>query len=159
MKISLEEKIIEDINKNTLTKEESIELIEDLYWADWDLLNDKYKNHLPKIFNYLRKDNHSQEEISQIMKLYNNPHGAYVDEFSDIIIELYKKDRVKFIISLNMEKDEISNLVYLFRNNNVVIDEDEELLDIIQSDKLSEEEKETGNFFIKMYENVCNTWV
>ena len=157
MSISLEEKIIEKINKDNLTKEESVELIEDLYWADWDLLNDKYMDQIPKIFSYLRNDDHSQEEVSQILKLYNNPHGAYVDEFSDIIIELYKRHRLKFIKSLNMEKDEMSNLVYLFRNNNVVIDQDVELLDTIKSDRLSEEEKDTGRFLIKMYDNICNT--
>lgn len=157
MSISLVEKIIEKINKDNLTKEESVELIEDLYWADWDLLNDKYMDQIPKIFSYLRNDDHSQEEVSQILKLYNNPHGAYVDEFSDIIIELYKRHRLKFIKSLNMEKDEMSNLVYLFRNNNVVIDQDVELLDIIKSDRLSEEEKDTGRFLIKMYDNICNT--
>ena len=157
MNISLEEKIIKKINMDTLTKEESIELIEDLYWADWDLLNDEYMDEIPKIFSYLKSENHSLEEISGILKLYNNPHGAYVDEFSDIIIELYKRDRLDFIRALNLEKDETSNLVYLFRNNKVVIDEDEELLEIIKSEELSEEEKDTGNFFIKMYENVCNT--
>lgn len=157
MSISLEEKIIEKINKDILTKEESVELIEDLYWADWDLLSDKYMNQIPKIFTYLRNDDHSQEEVSQIIKLYNNPHGAYVDEFSDIIIELYKRHRLNFIKSLNMEKDEMSNLVYLFRNNNVVIDQDVELLDIIRSDRLSEEEKDTGRLLIKMYDNICNT--
>ena len=157
LSISLEEKIIEKINKDNLTKEESVELIEDLYWADWDLLNDKYMDQIPKIFSYLRNDDHSQEEVSQILKLYNNPHGAYVDEFSDIIIELYKRHRLKFIKSLNMEKDEMSNLVYLFRNNNVVIDQDVELLDTIKSDRLSEEEKDTGRFLIKMYDNICNT--
>ena len=157
MSISLVEKIIEKINKDNLTKEESVELIEDLYWVDWDLLNDKYMDQIPKIFSYLRNDDHSQEEVSQILKLYNNPHGAYVDEFSDIIIELYKRHRLKFIKSLNMEKDEMSNLVYLFRNNNVVIDQDVELLDIIKSDRLSEEEKDTGRFLIKMYDNICNT--
>lgn len=157
MNISLEMEIIKKINKDILTKQDSLELIEDLYWADWDLLNEKYPMDIPKIFSYLKNDDHSNEEISGILKLYNNPHGAYVEEFSDIIILIYKRDRVKFIKSLNLEKDETSNLVYLFRNNNVVIDKDQELLDIIQSDELSEDEKDTGNFLITMYDNVCNT--
>ena len=54
MQISLEEKIVKDINKQILTKEESLELIDDLYWADWDMINDKYKDSIPKIFNYLK---------------------------------------------------------------------------------------------------------
>lgn len=155
--MSSEEKIIGFIEKDNMTKEESLEFLDELYWADWDFLNEKYPNHIEKIFNNLRKDNISNEERSLIIKLYNNPHGAYVDEFSQVILDLYKKDKMKFIQALNMEKDEISNLVYLFRNHNEVVDEDEELLSIIQSDSLSEEEKDTGNFFIKMYENVCNT--
>lgn len=155
--MSSEEKIIGFIEKDNMTQEESLEFLDELYWADWDFLNEKYPNHIEKIFNNLRKDNISNEERSLIIKLYNNPHGAYVDEFSQVILDLYKKDKMKFIQALNMEKDEISNLVYLFRNHNEVVDEDEELLSIIQSDSLSEEEKDTGNFFIKMYENVCNT--
>lgn len=155
--MSSEEKIIGFIEKDNMTKEESLEFLDELYWADWDFLNEKYPNHIEKIFNYLRKDNISNEERSLIIKLYNNPHGAYVDEFSQVILDLYKKDKMKFIQALNMEKDEISNLVYLFRNHNEVVDEDEELLSVIQSESLSEEEKDTGNFFIKMYENVCNT--
>ncbi len=155
--MSSEEKIIGFIEKDNMTKEESLEFLDELYWADWDFLKEKYPNHIEKIFNNLRKDNISNEERSLIIKLYNNPHGAYVDEFSQVILDLYKKDKMKFIQALNMEKDEISNLVYLFRNHNEVVDEDEELLSIIQSDSLSEEEKDTGNFFIKMYENVCNT--
>lgn len=155
--MSSEEKIIGFIEKDNMTQEESLEFLDELYWADWDFLKEKYPNHIEKIFNNLRKDNISNEERSLIIKLYNNPHGAYVDEFSQVILDLYKKDKMKFIQALNMEKDEISNLVYLFRNHNEVVDEDEELLSIIQSDSLSEEEKDTGNFFIKMYENVCNT--
>ncbi len=157
MKKSTEEKIIESIDKDVLTLEDSLDLLDDMYWADWDFLKYKYPNHIEKIFNYLKKDNISKEESSLIIKLYNNPHGAYVDQFSDIILDLYKKDKKQFVESLNLEKDEISNLVYLFRNHNVVIDEDVELLEIINSDALSEDEKDTGNYFVKMYENVCNT--
>lgn len=155
--MSAEDKIIKFIDKDNITKEESLELLEEFYWADWDILNEKYPDHIEKIFNYLRKDNFSNEEIALIIKLYNNPHGAYVDEFSNIILDLYQKDKTKFLKALNMEKEEITNLVYLFRNHDVVIDEDEELLSIIQSVELSEEEKDTGNQFVKMYERVCNT--
>lgn len=155
--MSSEQKIIEFIRKDFLKEEESLELLDELYWADWDILNEKYPEHIKRILEYLRKDTFSKEETSLIIKLYNNPHGAYVDEFSDIILDLYQKDKTKFIKALNMEKDEITNLVYLFRNHDVVIDEDEELLSIIQSAELSEEEKDTGDQFVKMYERVCNT--
>lgn len=157
MNSSTEERIIESIDKDVLMKEESLELLDDLYWADWDFLNDKYPRHIDKIFKFLKKDSFSKEEVSLIVKLYNNPHGAYVDEFSDIILYLYKNNKSKFIKSLNLERDETSNLVYLFRNHTVVIDEDEELLDIIQSEGLTDEERDTGEYFIKMYEKVCNT--
>ncbi|NLC03294.1 MAG: hypothetical protein GX787_03320 [Tissierellia bacterium] len=157
MNMSAEDKIIKFIDKDNITKEESLELLEEFYWTDWDILNKKYPDYIEKIFVYLRKDNFSNGEIALIIKLYNNPHGAYVDEFSDIILDLYQKDKTKFIKALNMEKEEITNLVYLFRNHDVVIDEDEELLSIIQSAELTEEEKDTGNQFVKMYERVCNT--
>lgn len=156
-KKTVEENIIEIIKKDSLSKDESIELIEELYWADWDLLKEKYPNYIDKIFLYLKEEDLSNKEISQILKLYNNPHGAYIEEFSDIIINLYKSDKVKFIKSLNLEKEESANLVYLFRNNFIEIDEDLELAGIIQSEELSEEEKETAELLIRLYEHACST--
>lgn len=156
MSISSEEKIIEQINKDILTIEESLELIDEVYWADWDVLKEN-PDHINKIFSYLVNENLSNEEISKILKLYNNPHGAYVNEFSNIIVDLYNRDKAKFIISLNMEKEEAINLVYVFRTHNIKLDEDVELLEIIKSDKLSDDEKDTGEQFIKMYNNICNT--
>lgn len=153
----LEEQIIKFINKKNITKDESIDLIENLYWADWKFLKSEYPNSIDKIFNYLKNDNFSNEEIAEVLKLYNNPEGAYIDEFSYIILDLYKKDKIKFIKSLNLEKEEAINLVYMFRNHYVKVDEDKELLDIAISNKLSEEEKETAQTFMKMYKNVCST--
>lgn len=152
-----EENIIELINRDILTKDENLELIEELYWADWDLLKDKYPNYIDKIFLHLKKDNFSNEEISQILKLYNNPHGAYINEFSDIILSLYKKNKTIFIKSLNMEKEETINLVYLFRNHFIEVDEDLELLGIIESDELTEEERATAESLIKAYKHACST--
>ena len=148
-KKTAEENIIELISKDSLTKEESLDLIKELYWADWDILREKYSDYIDKIFLYLKKDNLSDREISQILKLYNNPHGAYIKEFSDIIIELYKKDKLKFIRSLNIEKEESSNLVYLFRNNFIEIDKDLELAEILKSEGLTKEEKDTGEILLK----------
>lgn len=156
-KKTIEENIIEIIKKDKLGKDESLELIEELYWADWDLLKEEYPNYIDKIFLYLKKDDLSNKEISQILKLYNNPHGAYIEEFSDIITKLYKKDRVKFIKSLNMEKEESTNLVYLFRNNFIEIDEDPELAKTIESQELSEEEKDTAETLLKLYKHACTT--
>lgn len=152
-----EQVIIDFIKKDVLTMEESLKLIDNLYWADWDFLDKEYSDDISKIFRHINCHSHSNEEISQILKLYNNPHGAYVDEFANIIANLYKKDKVKFIQSLNLEKEEAINLVYIFRTHEIKLDEDEELHDIIKSEKLSEEEKDTAENFIKMYENICNT--
>jgi len=157
MKKSIEKDIIDYIRKDTLTKEESLELIDDLYWVDWNLLDREYPDDISKIFSYIRNDNHSNEKISQILKLYNNPDGAHIDEFANIIENLYKKDKVKFIQSLNLEKEESVNLVYIFRTHEIKLDEDRGLNDIIKSEKLSEEEKDTAERFIKMYNNICNT--
>ena len=157
LKKPLEEQIIESINKKHLRKDESMELIENLYWADWTLLKTKYPKAIDKIFNYLKNDKLSNEEISAVLKLYNNPEGAYIEEFSHIILNLYKADKTNFIKSLNIEKEEAINLVYMFRNHFAKVDEDKELLDIVASDKLSEEEKDTAETFMKMYKNVCST--
>lgn len=154
-----EEKIIDFIKKDVLTKDESLELIDSLYWADWDLINREYQESIDDIFQHLSKEGLSNEEVSLILKLYNNPNGAYVNEFANVIVNLYKKDKTKFIQSLNLEKEESINLVYIFRTHYIKLDEDQELLDIINSGELSEEEIDTAEKFIKMYENICNTWV
>lgn len=154
---SLEEKIIELINKDNISKTESLELIDDLYWADWDILTEKYSDGIKKIFNYLKKDDFSIEEISQMIKLYNNPDGAYIDEFSNIILNIYKRNKHQFIQALNIEKEEIVNLVYLFRNHFMNIDEDLDLLQMLESKELTKGEKETVEMFMKSYKNVCST--
>ena len=156
-KKTAEENIIKLIEEDSLTKEESLDLIEELYWADWDILREKYPGYIDKIFLYLKKDDLSDKVISQILKLYNNPHGAYIREFSDIIIDLYKKDKLRFIRSLNIEKEESSNLVYLFRNNFIEIDKDLKLAEILKSEDLSKEEKDTGETLLKLYKHACST--
>ena len=153
---TVEEKIIEFINKKTLTEDESLELIEELYWADWDRLKEN-PHHIDKIFAHLKREDLSNKEISKMFKLYNNPHGAYIDEFSNIIVDLYYKDRAKFIKSLNIEKEETVYLIYVFRNYLVELDQDEELQGIIESDKLTQEEKDTANALLKAYEHACST--
>lgn len=157
MSKSLERNIVDYMHKSELSVEEGLELIDNLYWADWDLLDKEYPEVIDKIFQYLNKDNLSNEEISQILKLYNNPHGAYVEEFANIIANLYKKDKAIFIKSLNLEQEEAINLVYTFRNYDIKLDQDQELLDIMNSDLISAEELDTAEKFIKMYQNICNT--
>lgn len=154
---SLEKIIAKTISKSNLDQDEGFELIDNLYWADWDALNNKNREVVGKIFNYLKRDDLSNKEISKILKLYNNPDGSFIDEFSQIIINIYKRDKKRFLKSLNLEKEESTNLVYVFRTNNIKLDEDIELLRLIDSDELSEEEKDTAKQFIKMYEYICNS--
>lgn len=153
---SIEAHIIEGINKVELTIDEGVDLIEDLYWADWDLL-DAQEGLVDKIFHYLKRDNLSDQETAKILKLYNNPHGAHIDKFADLILIIYSRDKMRFLKSLYLESEEAINLVYIFRMRDVKIDEDKEFLDAISSDKLSQEEREAGSDLLKMYENICNT--
>jgi len=157
MKTTTEQQIIHLIEKDNLSEEESLQLVDNLYWADWSFLTTKYPTHISNIFNYINNLDHSNKVISQILRLYNNPDGAYVEEFGLAILNLYKKDKTQFIKSLNLEKEEGINLVYIFRNHHVKLDEDKELLSIINSGKLSGDEADTGEKLIKMYENICNT--
>lgn len=157
MSKSLEEDIIYYMQKEELNIGESLELIDSLYWADWDLLDSKYPEVIEDIFVFLNKDDFSNEETSKILKLYNNPHGAYISEFASIILNIYKKNKIRFLKSLNLEKDEAINLVYIFRMNDIKIDEDKDFLNAMSSEDLSEEERDTGNNIIKMYKNICNT--
>ena len=157
MKKSLEEEIIDYIDKDSLSLDKSLELIDDLYWADWDILKDEYPEKIEKIFDYLRREDLSDRELSQILKLYNNPHGAYIDEFAKLILDIYKRNKEVFLRALNLESEEGINLVYIFRMNDIKLDEDRDLMGLISSGKLSQEEKETADDFLKMYENICNT--
>lgn len=131
--------------------------MEDLYWADWDEIGEKPKV-LKDIFDYIRNsEDLSLEELSGVLKLYNNPHGAYTIEFAKIISGIYIKDKIKFIKALNLVNDEIPNLVYAFRMEKVFEDEDMELNQILSLNKLSQEEIDTSNFFFKMYKTICSS--
>ncbi len=152
-----EEQIIDAINKSKLKEEESIDLIENLYWADWALLKEEYPDKIEEIFDYIKDENLTNIEISKVLKLYNNLDGAYIREFSDIILKFYKRDKLRFIKSLSLESDETINLVYLFRDNDMKVDEDEELIDISKSTSLSQAESDTIETFMKMYKTVCST--
>lgn len=151
------EKIIDLIDKTSLTEKERLEFLDELYWADWAKLTVNYPEYIEKIFDFLRKSTFNPEEISLILKLYNNPDGAFIQEFSVIIAELYNKDRVSFIKALNIDPDEGEVLAYLFRNTKIFKDADAELDQIVHNDYLSEEEKDVARSFFRIYENLCNT--
>lgn len=129
--------------------------IEELYWSDWDeLSNDR----LNEIFQYIKDyKSRSIEELAEILRLYSNPSGKYTIEFANIIGEIYKNDKVRFIKALNLVKDEAINLVYVFRMQGIFIDEDKEIAEILGSNKLSEEEIDTANSLLKMYKTICAT--
>ena len=129
--------------------------IEDLYWEDWDELS-KNKDEIDRIFHYL-KDFEAREidELAHILTLYNNPSGAYTVEFANIIADLYRYSKIKFIKALGIVKDESINLVYVFRNLKVFTDEDEELKEILGIEELSQGDKEVAKDFFQMYKNIC----
>lgn len=154
---SSETKIIDLINKKNLSKDERIELIDELYWTDWDILKEKDENIVEKIFAYINKENLSDEETSKILRLYNNVDGAHIRRFTELILNIYKTNKKKFLRSLNLEKEEAINIVYIFRMNDVKLGEDTELLNLMESDELSKEEINTAREFLKMYETICKT--
>lgn len=151
------ERIIELINKENLTKDERLELLDELYWADWTTLSAEYPDELNKVFQFLRNTEFNEEEISLIIKLYSNPDGAYVEEFSYIIRKIYNEDKIKFMKALHLNIEEGENLAYLFRNDKVFEDGDAELQSILATKKLTEEEETSANAFFRTYKNVCNT--
>ncbi len=131
--------------------------LDELYWADWEEISQD-KKELNIIFEYI--NDHSSknlEELSKILKLYNNPSGLFTDEFANLVGEIYLKDKIRFIKALNLVKDEAINLVYIFRMKNIFVDEDKEFISILNSNKLSQEELDTASTFIKMYKTICST--
>ena len=149
------EDLFRKFSEEGMTREEKLYFLDELYWMDWGQLENFLE--VEDVFSYLKSENLSIEEISLILKLYNNPGGDYVKEFSHIISEIYLRDKINFIRGLNLEKDEISNLVYLFRNERVFEDENKELEEILSKDLLNEEEVSTAKIFFKTYEKVCST--
>jgi len=131
--------------------------IEELYWEDWDQLA-KDNEVLEKIFSYLKDfEARDIDELANMLKLYNNPSGAFTLEFANIIVDLYRYSKSKFIKALKIVKDESINLVYVFRNQKVFTDEDEELKEILMMEELSEEDKEVAKDFFQMYKNICTS--
>lgn len=130
---------------------------EELYWADWDELG-KIDGKIEEIFNYLKGfESFELEELSQVLKLYNNPSGAHTIEFAKITADIYRRDRLKFIKALHLVQDEIPNLVYAFRLEAVFEDEDLEFNEIVELNELDPEELETARFFFKMYKTICSS--
>lgn len=130
---------------------------EELYWGDWDELA-KIKGKVEEIFNYLNKfEDFQLDELAQVLKLYNNPSGAHTIEFAKLTGDIYNRDKARFIKALHLVPDEIPNLVYAFRLEEVFEDEDEEFDEIISLNKLSPGEVETANFFFKMYKTICSS--
>lgn len=149
--------IIDYINKENLSHNEKLQLIEELYWADWGILSSEHPKELKKVFEFLRNSNFNEEEMSLLLKLYSNPEGAYVEEFSFIITKLYKLNKAKFIKALSLNMDEAENIAYLFRNNKLIEDGETELAEILATNELNEDEVILANRFFKTYKNVCNT--
>lgn len=157
MEKSLKNLIIKYINKEELDLKYKVQLLDDLYWTDWDQLKNDPDIQIDKLFDYLQSENLSIEEISKVVNLYNNLDGAYTFEFAEIIANLYKKDTIKFFQGLNLNPDETINLVYVFRMVDVFDDGDIELQKIKEMNKLTKEEISTANTFFNMYETICNT--
>ncbi len=151
------ERLIDLINKELLSAEERKELLDSLYWTDWSKLNNDYPNEVKKIFTFLRNTEFNEEEIALIQKLYNNPDGAYVEEFSYIISKLYREDKIKFLKALHLAPEEGGNLAYLFRNKRIIENVELELEEILKSNKLTNDELLTTSAFFRTYENLCKT--
>lgn len=152
-------KIIELINIENPSLKDRLILLEELYWANWAELDDNYPDKVEKVFKYLKTSELTVEEISKVLPLYNNIEGAHIDEFSEIIADLYRENRINFIKALNLSIDEAPHLVYIFRTMKIFDDGDKEFDEVKSSEALSEEELEAANTFYSMYKNICNTWI
>ena len=127
--------------------------LEELYWGDFDELSK-----IEAVFNYLNEfESFQLDELSQVLRLYNNPSGAHTIEFAKLTGDIYNKDKIRFIKALHLVQDEIPSLVYAFRLEDVFADEEVELNEIIKLNKLSSEEIETARFFFKMYKRICSS--
>lgn len=150
-------RIVSLINMDNPSLEDRLELLEELYWANWSELDDQYPGEVNKVFEYLKTSELTIEEKSKVLQLYNNIEGAHTLEFAEIIADLYKEDRIDFIKALNLSIDEAPHLVYIFRVRGIFEDEDEEFNEVKSFGRLNEVELEAANTFYSMYKNICNT--
>ena len=148
--------IKELLSHEKLSDEEKIFLFDELYWVDWQDL-DQSPDLVERALELMREDGLSLEAMSRILPLYNNPEGAHTEEFAQITIDLYKKDPVRFFKALALNSEEAINLVYIFRNFSPFEDGDKELEEIRKKANFSHEEDESAETFFSMYKNVCNT--
>lgn len=149
------EKIVELVNKEKLSLDDKVELLDELYWAEWDELDKEYPEEVEKIFYYLENKDLEIEELAKALSLYNNVAGAHTHRFANIIADYYTQDRIKFMKALNMNKDQAIHLVYIFRNLFVFDDKDKELSEIKSKGQLIDEELEAAETFYSMYNRIC----
>lgn len=157
MSESLNKLIKRYINKDNLDLDQKVQLLDELYWADWESINNDPNIDINKLFNHLQSENLDIEEIGKIMSLYNNLDGAYTQEFAKVIANLYTNDRIKFFQGLNLNQEETINIVYVFRMIKMFEDSDIEFKEVKDMNKLRDEEIDTTNTFYNMYETICNT--
>lgn len=157
-----EEKIYFYVNKKRLNQKDKKDFFYQLTLLDWNQTKKDYGENFNDRVIQLVLDFHIDdiESISNIIELYNNPYGIYTLEFAELVARIYQEDKERFIKSLNLVKDEAINIVYVFRLNRVFNDQAEAKRDeeeLLGSNNLSDEEKETARKFFKMYETICFT--
>lgn len=150
-------RMVELINKESLSSKDRLELLNEMYWGDWNELLKEDKDKVNDLLDFLIKGDFSLEEISLIQKLYSNPEGALTDEFSRIIIDLYKKDKGRFFKALSLNPEESENLAYIFRNNMVFQSAQEELEEVLLNNDFTLDEKSVVNIFFLNYQQLCST--
>lgn len=138
---------------DTTSLEVRLELMEELYWAEY---GDESSQIDLNALGELLLGSKSIEEYAAVQKLYSNPEGALLDFYQDIIIRLYTKDPMKFIKASTEYPDEGLNVLYIFRNNGFFKDyktEENELLALTDS----EDSRELITQFFRMYDSLCHT--
>lgn len=70
MCFSLEHNIANDINKDQMAYEESLNFLDNLAWANWDMLRVNYTDELYKILHYLSDGSFDKKQNEFICKLY-----------------------------------------------------------------------------------------
>ncbi|CCQ97950.1 hypothetical protein CULT_750001 [[Clostridium] ultunense Esp] len=147
------------MNKSNLRNIEEKELFYHLSILDWNKMSEEYGEEFNR--KILKKVQYTKtkdlENMSNIILLFNNPYGKFTKEFGEVITKLYIKDKIQFMKALNLVKDETINIVYVFRLEKTFTNDytEDDLKEILYSNELSEEEKETAKMFFTMYRNIC----
>ncbi len=129
------------------------DILEELYWSDLNEIS--HEDMVDIVIPYVLNSG-TLEEVAGAIKLYENPDGAHIELFQDMIIKLYGQDPLAYIDTVSEYPQEGFDTLYIFRNNGYFKDFEKEK-EILVSMADGDGTISKIELFFKMYDNLCHT--